>query len=157
LPQVLFLLIGEGADKARLVSKARRLSLDNVRFLPLQPRQKIPAYIRASDACLVILKKRKVFKTVIPTKMLEFFASGRPVILGVDGQARDVLEAAEAGIFIPPEDVEELVRAVERLYRDKKLRQTLGKNGRQYVVNNLSRSQTAHQYINVLRHSLENS
>ena len=61
-----------------------------------QPREKIPAYICASDVCLVLLKKADVFKTVIPTKMLEFMSCARPIILGVEGQARKILEEAGA-------------------------------------------------------------
>ena len=95
LPDVLFLFVGEGAEKEQLVSLAQRQGLRNVRFLPQQPREKIPALIQASDLCLVLLKKADVFKTVIPTKMLEFMACGRPVILGVDGQAREILEKLE--------------------------------------------------------------
>jgi len=81
---------------------AQDQGLSNIRFQPQQPRENIPALIRASDLCLVMLKKADVFKTVIPTKMLEFIASGRLVILGVDGQARQILEKSDAGIFIRP-------------------------------------------------------
>ena len=94
LPDAVFLLVGEGAEKEQLVSMASERGLDNVRFLPQQPRECIPALIRASDVCLVTLKKADVFKTVIPSKMLEFMACGRPVVLAVDGQARQLLEDA---------------------------------------------------------------
>jgi glycosyltransferase involved in cell wall biosynthesis len=87
-PQVLFLLVGEGADKERIMSLAHSRNLSNLRFIGQQPRERIPDYICAADACLVLLKKTDVFKTVIPTKMLEFMSCGLPVILAVDGQAR---------------------------------------------------------------------
>ena len=77
-PQVLFLLVGEGAEKDRIISLAKSRSLDNLRFVDQQPREKIPAYIRLSDACLVLLKKTELFKTVIPTKMLELCPVGDP-------------------------------------------------------------------------------
>ena len=69
-----------------------------------QAREKIPAFIGTSDVCLVLLKKTELFKTVIPTKMLEFMSCAKPVILGVDGQARHILEEAGAGITIEPEN-----------------------------------------------------
>ena len=97
-----------------------------------------------------MLKKAEVFKTVIPTKMLEFMACGRPVILGVDGQARQVMEKAQAGVFIEPEDPVALTQAVIQLYNDVDLRQTLGRNGRQYILEHLSRKQTAKVYTDVL-------
>ena len=88
MPEVLFLIVGEGADKACVMSLAGSRRLSNVRFVDQQPRETIPAYISASDACLVLLKKAELFKTVLPTKMLEFMSCARPIILGVDGHAR---------------------------------------------------------------------
>ena len=122
-PEVLFLLVGEGAEKERLLSLVRSRGLANVRFLEQQPRERIPAYISASDACLVLLKKDEIFKTVIPSKMLEFMSCARPVILGVDGQARKILQEAQAGVCIEPENPDELVREVLRLAADPQLRE----------------------------------
>ena len=147
---VLFLLVGEGADKDALMKTVSGKGLQNVRFLPQQPRQQVPDLIRASDACLVLLKKAAVFKTVIPTKMLEFLSCGKPVILGVDGQAREVLEDAQGGIPIEPESPEDLAKAVTSLYHDRDLPGALGQNGRRYIVENLSRKSTAERYISVL-------
>jgi colanic acid biosynthesis glycosyl transferase WcaI len=149
-PEILFLLVGEGSDKERIVSIATSNKLSNVRFLDEQPREKIPGYIGASDICLVLLKKSDIFKTVIPTKMLEFMSCARPVILGVDGQAREIIEDAQAGISIRPESVTDLTDAVDRLSSDTKLRSELGRNGRKYIVQHFSRPQTARQYLELL-------
>jgi len=149
-PNVLFLLVGEGAEKARILSLARSRGLTNVRFVDQQPREKIPAYISASDACLVLLKRTELFKTVLPTKMLEFMACSCPVILGVDGHARSVMEQANAGIFIPPEDSRELVQAIVRLAADPALCESLGRNGRRHVLQCFSRQQTARLYLDIL-------
>jgi glycosyltransferase involved in cell wall biosynthesis len=149
-PQVLFLLVGEGAEKQQLVSMARSRGLTNLRFVDQQPRERIPAYICASDACLVLLKKSEIFKTVIPSKMLEFMACARPVILGVQGQAQQILENAQAGICIEPENSSALAQAVLRLADNEQLRETLGRNGRRHVLQNFSRRQSATAYIEVL-------
>jgi len=149
-PGLLFLLIGEGSEKQRIQALSQSRRLANVRFLDQQPREKIPAFISASDVCLVLLKKTEVFKTVIPTKMLEFMSCGRPVILGVDGQARQIVEEAEAGIVIEPENSIALVEAIQRLAADRDLGQNLGSRGREYIVRRFSRSQTAQDYIQVL-------
>ncbi len=151
LPDAVFLLVGEGAEKEELVSMASERGLDNVRFLPQQPRESIPALIRASDVCLVTLKKADVFKTVIPSKMLEFMACGRPVVLAVDGQARQLLEDAGGGLFVQPEDASSLAGAIVKLYHDGALRQILGGSGRDYVARNLSRESTAKDYVTVLQ------
>jgi glycosyltransferase involved in cell wall biosynthesis len=149
-PDVLFMLVGEGAEKEQLVSLVRSRGLTNLRFVDQQSREKIPAYICASDACLVLLKKSEIFKTVIPSKMLEFMSCARPVILGVEGQARKILEAAQAGICIEPENPSDLAQSVLRLAADAQLRETLGRNGRRYILQHFSRQQSAFTYLEVL-------
>lgn len=149
-PDVLFLLVGEGADKQRIVEMAKSRELTNVRIVDQQPREKIPQYIAASNACLVLLKKTDLFKTVIPTKMLEFMSCARPVILGVDGQAREIVERAQAGLFIEPENAEALTNTILRLRGDASLCALLGDNGRRHILEHFSREQTAVRYVQVL-------
>ena len=149
-PRIVFLLIGDGAEKQRVAAAIQADRLTNIRVLDQQPRERIPAFIVASDACLVLLKKAEVFKTVIPSKMLEFMSCARPVILGVDGQARQILEAANAGIAIEPENTDDLVRAVNFLAADPSAASMFGRRGREYIVQNLSRARTAEKYIDVL-------
>jgi len=150
-PQVLFLLVGEGAEKEQLVSLVRSRGLTNLRFVGQQSREKIPAYICASDACAVLLRPSEIFKTVIPSKMLEVMSCARPVILGVDGQARQILEEAQAGICIEPGNSQRLAEGILRLAGDAQLRETLGRNGRRHILQRYSRRQTAMAYLEVLR------
>jgi colanic acid biosynthesis glycosyl transferase WcaI len=154
-PEIVFLMIGEGAEKDRIVALARQRGLSNLRFVDQQPREEIPAYIRASDVCLVLLKKTDLFKTVIPTKMLEFMSCARPVILGVDGQARTILEEARGGLVIEPENSDALASAIRYLAANREMACELGGNGREYVVRKFSRGHTAEKYIRVLEHLLK--
>jgi colanic acid biosynthesis glycosyl transferase WcaI len=156
-PEIAFLLVGQGADKERLISISRSNKLNNVRFVGQQSRERIPDYIHASDVCLVLLKRSEIFKTVIPTKMLEFMSCARPFILGVDGQARQIMEEAQAGVFIQPENAADLTEAVIRLAGDSELRSELGRNGRKYILRHFSRAQTARKYIEVLESLLKGS
>ncbi len=153
-PEIVFLILGEGTEKPSIVARARERGLDNVRFIEQQPREQIPAYICASDVCLVLLKKAELFKTVIPTKMLEFMACARPVILGVDGQARAILEEARGGLVIEPENSNALVSAIRLLAANPEMAAQLGRNGREYVVQKFSRRETAYRYIHVLERLL---
>ena len=105
--------------------------------------------------CLVLLRKSEVFDTVIPTKMLEFMSCGKPVILGVSGQAKKILEGCRAGLCIEPESAPSLCEAIEALRANSYLRDSLGMNGREYIVQNLSRERTAEDYLDVLRAILE--
>lgn len=148
---VQFLLIGEGAEKARIQNLAESRGLMNVHFLDQQPREKIPAILSASDACLVLLKKADVFKTVIPTKMLEFMACARPVIVGVEGQAQQIIEAAGAGVAIEPENARALTQAIEQLAAHRAQACEFGRKGREYILANFARAQTAKKYIQVLQ------
>jgi colanic acid biosynthesis glycosyl transferase WcaI len=154
-PHVLFLLLGEGAEKDYILALSKARGLTNLRFVGQQPREKISAYIAASDVCLVLLKKAHIFKTVIPTKMLEFMSCSRPVILGVEGQAQEIMDEAQAGICIAPESADELVQAITRLAADPALRESLGHNGRHYIQQRFSRRSTATAYLDVLENLLE--
>ena len=149
-PEILFLVLGEGADRERILSIAKSKGLANLRFVPQQLREKIPAYIAASDVCAVMLKDSEIFQTVIPTKMLEFMSCGRPVILTARGQARAVLESAAAGISVDPGNVAALCDAVVRLQQQPATAQQMGRNGRAYIVQNLSRRATGEEYLAVL-------
>jgi len=154
-PQVLFLLVGEGAERERIVALAKSKDLHNVCFVSQQPREKIPAYICTSDACMVLLKKSTVFETVIPTKMLEFMSCARPIILAVDGQARSILERSRSGVYTPPENADALCDAILQLQQQPSQRQAMGRNGREYIVQNLSRQRTAADYLSVLQTLVE--
>jgi glycosyltransferase involved in cell wall biosynthesis len=149
-PHILFVLVGEGAEKERIKALAASRKLDNVRFVDQQPREKIPEYISASDGCLVLLRRTELFKTVIPTKMLEFMACARPVILAVDGQSREIVENAKAGIFVEPENAAALAAAVRKLAADRGLRESLGRNGREHILQHYARQRTAEEYAQLL-------
>jgi colanic acid biosynthesis glycosyl transferase WcaI len=150
LPQAMFILIGEGAEKERIVELAAGRGLSNIRFIGQQPRERIPGYIAGADLCLVMLKKTELFKTVIPTKLLEYMSCEKPVIVAVDGEARRIVEEAGAGVFVEPEDSNALAEAIQALEADPERRRRMGASGRQYIVGRLSREQTAKTYISVL-------
>ena len=97
-----------------------------------------------------MLKKTELFKTVIPTKLLEYMACERPVVVAVDGQARQIVEEAGGGVFVEPENSKALVKAILDLAEDSERRRRMGASGRQYIVNKCSREKTARDYITVL-------
>lgn len=149
-PEVLFLLIGEGAEKQRLQGLVQARNLGNVRFMDQQPRENIPALISASDACLVLLKESSIFKTVIPTKMLEFMSCARPVVLAVEGQAQRIIEDAGCGLVIEPENADALATAIDRLAAEPEAGDALGQRGRNYILRNFSRAATSEKYVRLM-------
>ncbi len=150
-PDVLFLLVGEGAEKETLRRSAESKRFKNVLFIDQQPRETIPSFLNASDVCLVLLRGAELFTTVLPSKMLEAMACARPIVLGVDGYARQILDRAQAGIYVRPEDPQGLVQAVLALYRDRTRGSKLGENGREFVSSQYSRQKTALEYLGILQ------
>jgi glycosyltransferase involved in cell wall biosynthesis len=97
-----------------------------------------------------MLRKNDLFKTVIPTKLLEYMACERPVIVAVDGHARQIIEEAGAGVFVEPENSRALVEGILDVAAAPERRQKMGASGRQFILNKFSREETAQEYIRVL-------
>lgn len=149
-PDVIFLLVGDGAEWEELLQECKQRKLENVIFTGRQPREKVVGFLEATDVSLVLLRKREVFKTAVPSKMLESMAMSNPIILGVEGEAKRILEEAGAGLPITPENVGELVNAIERLHDNDKLRDSLGRNGREYITRYYNRDKLATDYATAL-------
>ncbi|MCX5807659.1 MAG: glycosyltransferase family 4 protein [Proteobacteria bacterium] len=147
---ILFLLVGDGAERETLLKEKERMGLSNVLMLPQQPKDKMPGFLAASDVSMILLKKDDLFKTVIPSKMFEAMAMGRPIIIGVDGESRQIVEDGQCGIYIEPENHEELANTVVKLFHDRELLRTLGENGKTYVKRNYNRELLAEKYLNTL-------
>jgi colanic acid biosynthesis glycosyl transferase WcaI len=133
-PDVLFLLVGDGAVRPRLEARGRALGLRNLRFLPLLPRDEFHDLLAATDVALVT-QQRVVADIVFPSKVLAIFASGRPVVASVSAGsevARVVREAA-AGLVVPPEDPAALLQAVLALRDDAAVRRRAAERGRAFA------------------------
>ena len=147
---IVFLLMGAGAERAQLCQLIGDMRLSNVRVLEKQPRERVPDFLAAADACLVPLRKKEVFKTAIPSKMFEAMAAGKPPILGVEGEAKEILLASQAGLAVQPEDPEAMAAAILRLQKEPSLCRALGRNGRQAVLEKYLRPTQAVKYLNLL-------
>ncbi len=130
---ILFLLVGDGAEKAKLQKLKQERALDNVIMLGQQPKDKMPLLWALSDVSMVLLKKSDLFKTVIPSKIFESMAMKRPLVLGVEGEVKQMVEEGQSGITIEPENSQQLANAVLQLADSKQLYDKLADNGYQYV------------------------
>lgn len=153
-PEVLIVLAGSGAERVRLQEKKAALGLGNVEFLPAQPKDRMPTLYCAADCCLVPLKDRDVFRHTIPSKMFEIMSCARPIILGVSGQAQTILERANAGIAIPPENPQALADTILHLKNNPELAQVYGQQGRDYVSVWYNRALNAKEYLEILGQTL---
>lgn len=150
-PEVRFQIVGEGARRSALEAQARQMRLGNVLFAGEQPRESVPGWIAGSHLCVVLLRKTGVFQTVVPSKMLEIMAAGCPLVLGVAGAAKSLLEKAGAGIAFEPENADQLVEAIRRMKADPKLRNGCAENGRRFVAAEFNRKALALKYLSVLQ------
>lgn len=129
-----FVLVGDGAEKPRLVAEARRRQLSNVTFLEPQVHQRVPVLLAAADLCLVHVRNIPLFTGMLPIKMYEAMACGKPILLAVDGEARRLAEQqAGAAVYVEPENAEALAEAICSLRQHPELRQAMGQRGRTVV------------------------
>ncbi len=152
--RVVFVMVGEGAERQRLLAQKAARHLDNVLIVGQRPKADMPGIWAATDASLILLKRNDMFTKVLPSKMMEAMAMQCPIILGVEGEAAELLSQAGAGIAIAPENSEELANAVQRLAGDAGLSQKFGRSGRDYVCANLDRDKLAARYIEVLEKTI---
>lgn len=147
VPDIHILMIGDGPKKAEIQSLAASYNLPNLTLLPEKPREIIPDYLSAADVALIPLKKANIFMGALPSKIFDAWACARPVLLSIDGEAREVVENVNGGIFIPPEDPAKMAEALISL-RDSPLgRQSMGENGQYYTRQNHSRASLAEKLI----------
>ncbi|MEN3334561.1 MAG: hypothetical protein V7641_3926 [Blastocatellia bacterium] len=148
--QIHFLLVGDGKERASLEARARELNVANVTFASARPKSEMPELLAASDACVATLKDIAMFRTTYPNKVFDYMAAGRPTILAIDGVIREVVEAARAGVFVPPGDDRALAETVRSLSADRRLAAEMGRRGRAYVVEHFDRRQQANDFVALL-------
>jgi colanic acid biosynthesis glycosyl transferase WcaI len=156
--EILLLLVGGGVDKEAAVQRSKELGLDNIKFLPMQPREVYPRILDASDVCLVTL--RKDIKTpVVPSKILSIMAAGRPVLASIpmEGDAPDLIQEAQAGLCVEPENPESLAAAILDLYSHPERLEAYGKNGRNYAVSHFSREACVSHYEAIFYEAINQS
>lgn len=144
--EIVLLLAGDGAERQKLLSLREEMGLENVIMLGQQPKEKMPFLWGLSNVSMVLLKKSELFKTVIPSKIFECMAMQVPIILGVEGESKEIVEMASAGICIEPENSSELAMRVLELYKNPELCKELGANGRKYVAKFYDRTALAKRY-----------
>ncbi len=147
---IVFVLVGDGAQRAGLEQRVRQRGLDNVLFTGRQPKQDMPAWLAISDACLVHLKRRDVFRSVYPSKIFEAAAMQRPILLGVEGAAEALIRRAGAGLCFQPESPEQLITSLLQLVDQPALARTLGQQGCRHILKHYNHDQLARKYLQIL-------
>lgn len=143
-PSYRFLVVGDGPRAEALQREARRMGLADIRFLGEYPRTAMPAFYSASDAALVPLRRLDLFCHARPSKLFDAWACETPVLLGVDGEAKALLDAAGGGLYYEPENPKALAHAVTQLRRmGRPAREQMGQRARAFVEAGHSRRRWA--------------
>lgn len=127
---VAFLFVGEGARREALERDAAARNLTNVRFVGPVPKQEVSRYWSVLDVSIIHLKDTELFGTTIPSKLFECMGMGLPVLLGLRGEAKRIVEQYEFGECFPPEDDAALASAIATLAPDPARLAKLGRNAR---------------------------
>ena len=150
MPDVRIMLVGDGIDKDRLVERAARENLSNVVFVDPVPKHRVGDYINASDACTATLRNMPHYNMYYPNKVFDYMCCGRPVIIAIDGVARELVERAGTGIFAEPGNAASFREAILRLRDDPALAERMGRNGPPFVRENFSREKLAEEYLRIV-------
>ncbi|EAR52139.1 probable glycosyl transferase [Oceanicola granulosus HTCC2516] len=123
------ILLGDGATRAALQARATAEGLDNVLFLDSVPKEEVPRYWSLLDASIVHLIRRKLFTTVIPSKIFECMAMAIPILHGVEGESAEIVQTNGVGILFEPENGAALAAILQQLHNDPDLRSRLAASG----------------------------
>lgn len=149
-PRFFFLLVGDGKLRKHLQAKAETLHLENVTFAGAQPKQEMRHFLASADTCVAILQNIRMFQMTYPNKVFDYMAAGRPILLAIDGVIREVVEAAQAGIYVPPGDPKALADALHYLADHPEERREMCRRGRLYVEEKFNRARQSRQFISLL-------
>ncbi len=147
-----FLIVGEGPEKENLERQKNNSGLKNVFFHPAVSKNKIIHIIDSCDAMVIPLKKLDLFRGAIPSKIFESLAVEKPILLGVDGEAKELfIDDVQAGIYFEPENPDRLSEGILTLMGSPERCREFGANGRKYVMNNFSRKKIAGDFLRQLQ------
>ena len=146
-----FILLGDGPEKARLEKRAVELGLKNVSFLEPVSKLEMPHILAASTAAIIPLKNIELFKGAIPSKIFESLAMEKPILLGVDGEAKELfIDDGKCGLFFTPESDEELAKSIIYMAEHPVEVKVWGENARKYVNEKFNRNQIASDFYRLL-------
>jgi len=152
--EIHYYLIGDGAERQHLEQRVEDEEINNIDIYGLQPKKSIPAILQQLDVILVLLKNEKLFETVIPSKLFEGMVMAKPLIVGLNGETKQLVNDAKAGVTITPESKEELQSAIMDLYHNPARGHAFGENGKAYIKRYFLREKLANQFLPIFNNLL---
>ena len=147
---VLFVLIGQGMQKQQLMKLSGEMNLTNVVFLDAVPKAEVFKYIFASNMGASVLKNVDTFKTVYSNKTFDYMACKKPILMAIDGVSRTLVEQADAGIFVEPENPKDFAAKVRFYMANPEIIIRQGESGYRYAKMNFDRKVLSSKYLNYL-------
>jgi len=144
---VLFLLIGQGMQKEKLIKLANEMEVSNVKFIDPVPKIEVFKYILASDMGTSVLKNVETFKTVYSNKTFDYMSCKKPILMAIDGVSRALVEDAKAGSFVVPENPESFNKIIREYLKNPTRLKEEGENGYIYSRKNFDRELLSKKYI----------
>ena len=145
-----FLFIGDGYMKSKIIEIASALSLKNITFLDPVPKEEVPRYLSIIDVSLAPLIKSDTFKMVIPSKIFEASSMHKPTLLGVEGQAQEIIEHYNAGLCFEPENEEDFIKNILTLKNDKVIYKNC-QSGCERLAHTFDRKKLANKMLKILK------
>jgi glycosyltransferase involved in cell wall biosynthesis len=137
--EIVFLIVGEGPLKKDLELKIKKLGLKNIILTGQRLREEMPLFVARGDICLVPYKNKTTFKKNIPSKMFDYMAAGKPIIINLKGVASNIIEQASAGLLVEPENSQSLAENILKIYHNESLREKMGSAAKIYAENNYNK------------------
>jgi len=147
---IVFLIVGGGPLKKDLESKIKNLKLDNVILTGQRPRKEMPIFVSMGDICLVPYKNSSTFQKNVPSKMFDYMASGKPIIINLEGAASDIIIRAQAGLVVEPDNASVLAKTIEQLYNNRFLRKKMGDSGKLYAEKHYNKKEVSRKLETIL-------
>ena len=149
--KIKFIIIGEGPEKEKLQALKQELRADQLTFFPGVTKSEIADIINSVDVGIIPLRKIDLFLGAIPSKIFEILYLRKPILLGIQGEAKSLfIDQGKAGLAFEPENAEELAEKVLHLYNNQTLVNELGENGRNYVASSFDRAKIAESFQDFL-------
>jgi glycosyltransferase involved in cell wall biosynthesis len=145
----LLLLIGDGMEKLRLREEAQCRGLDNIRFLDQMPKMEVLKFILASDAGTSVLKNIITFHTVYSNKTFDYMSCKKPILMAIDGVSRELIEEAECGLFVQPENPQSFYEKTLFYIENPLVAKQHGLNGNDYARQHFDRKVLSDKYMKI--------
>jgi colanic acid biosynthesis glycosyl transferase WcaI len=144
-------LVGQGPQSPRLESEIKRMNPVPIRILPLVPKEEVATMLSAADV-LLVSQRTQVVDSVLPSKMLSYMASGRPIIAAAaeSSATANLIRTADCGIVVAPEDARALAHGIETLQGDPAMCRRMGTNGRRHVIEKFSKAEVLKRWDSLL-------